>query len=198
MATSSTDDALMLAVRNGDLGKLAILFERHHVALFTFFRRMTGNRSASEDLVQDVFFRILKYRGTYREDSRFTSWMYNIARNARFDYFRKHRAESSIPEDMDLPADLRVPGEQLERDQEVAMLERALLMLPDDKRELLILARYQEMKYEHIAESLGIDVGAVKVRVHRAVNELRHTFMTISRETFSCNAKRPENSLRII
>src|SRR2546425_12656711 len=90
-----TDEALMLAVKAGDLDKLGILFERHHTALFEFFSRMTGNRAVSQDLVQDVFFRILKYRNTYRNESQFTTWMYHIARNTRFDQFKKRRPEWS-------------------------------------------------------------------------------------------------------
>ena len=66
-----TDEELMLAVRDGDLAKLGPLFERHHLALFDFLSRMTGNPTAAEDLVQDVFVRILKYRATYRDDGRF-------------------------------------------------------------------------------------------------------------------------------
>jgi HEAT repeat protein len=57
-----TDEVLMLAVRDGDLAKLGLLFERYHRALFDFLSRMTGDRTAAEDLVQDVFVRILKYR----------------------------------------------------------------------------------------------------------------------------------------
>src|ERR1051326_9239147 len=92
MATLS-DEALMVSVRDGDVGKLGLLFDRYHRTLFDFFCRMLGNRAAADDLVQDVFFRILKYRKTYRDDSHFTTWMFQIARNARIDHFKKHRSE---------------------------------------------------------------------------------------------------------
>ena len=75
----------MLAVRTGDAGQLGRLFERHHVTLFEFLYRTTGDRTGAEDLVQDVFVRILKYRHTYRDGSSFVTWMYRIARNARAD-----------------------------------------------------------------------------------------------------------------
>ena len=61
----------MIAVREGDLAKLGLLFERYHVALFDFLNRMTGDWTAAEDLVQDIFIRILKYRATYRDGGRF-------------------------------------------------------------------------------------------------------------------------------
>ena len=65
----AADNELMLKVRDGDLGKLSFLFERYHRALFNFFLRSTGSRDLSEDLVQEVFLRILKYRHTFRPDS---------------------------------------------------------------------------------------------------------------------------------
>src|ERR1019366_3123549 len=99
MKSTLSDEALMLAVRNGDVGKLGQLFERYHGTLFDFFCRMLNNRTAADDLVQDVFFRILKYRKTYRDDSHFRTWMFHIARNARFDYFKKHRNEVLFPEE---------------------------------------------------------------------------------------------------
>src|ERR1700726_3749001 len=88
-----TDDALMRCVRDGDVQALAPLFDRHHAALLNFYLRTTGNRASSEDLVQDVFVRILKYRRTYRAGSRFLTWMYHIARHARLDFQRKRRGE---------------------------------------------------------------------------------------------------------
>jgi RNA polymerase sigma-70 factor (ECF subfamily) len=83
-------------VRDGRVEKLAVLFERHQVVLYNFFLRLTGNRSASEDLVQDVFMRILKYRAGYQGRDRFAVWMFRIARNAHIDHLRS--AGTSSPE----------------------------------------------------------------------------------------------------
>src|ERR1051325_5999650 len=116
---TETDELLMLAVRNGEVAKLGVLFDRHHRALLDFFVRMTGSRSAAEDLVQDVFFRILKYRDTFRDDSRFKAWMFHIARNARFDYYKKRQAETPLPEDgaHALPSRSPFPGQELAQEQ---------------------------------------------------------------------------------
>ncbi len=188
-----TDESLMRAVRNGNVGELGTLFERHHVPLFQFFCRVTGSRTAADDLVQDVFFRILKYRGTFRDEGRFRAWMFHIARNARVDYFRKRGPQEQVDELR--PSDTPFPGEQLERDENSALLERVLSQLPEEKRELLVLARYQELKYEEIAELLEVSVGAVKVRVHRAVKDLRNIFLKLSNREESCIAKKSETSL---
>jgi RNA polymerase sigma-70 factor (ECF subfamily) len=173
----------MLQVRDGEVGQLGVLFERHHGPLFGFFVRLTSNRAVSEDLVQDVFLRMLKYRHTYRGDNRFTYWMYQIARNSRADYYRKRKREVLWNDDLPEPAsDAPIAIEDLERGQEVALLRAALAELPEDRRELLVLARFQKLHYEEIAEILGCTTGAVKVRVHRAIKELREVYFRVSKE----------------
>jgi RNA polymerase sigma factor (sigma-70 family) len=165
----------MHAVRSGDVAKLGLLFERYHVPLFDFLARMTGDRAAAEDLVQDVFVRILKYRTTFKDEGRFETWVFRIARNARADYFRTRGAHAPLDEAAGHASGDPGAAETLARERDVARLERALLMLRDDKRELIVLARYRGMKHEAIAELLGIETGAVKVRIHRAVKELRES-----------------------
>jgi RNA polymerase sigma factor (sigma-70 family) len=195
-----TDENLMLAVRSGEVSKLGILFDRHHRALFDFFARMTANRTMAEDLVQDVFFRMLKYRTTFRDDSRFKAWMFHIARNARIDYFKKQQPETLLPEEGEhaLQSSSPLPGHGLEREQQTVLLECAMFQLPPEKREVLVLSRYQEMKYEQIAEVMGCEVGTVKVRVHRALNELRDIYLKLSSEKLPCNAKKSVNNLRVM
>lgn len=178
-----TDEALMTAVRSGDLAKLGTLFERYHAPLFDFLARMTGDRTAAEDMVQDIFVRVLKYRATFRDGGSFETWLYRIARNARADYFRlRTPIEPLEGEALDRPEPQPGPAVRLQTDRERTRLKRALLLLREDKRELIVLARYQDMKYEQIAEVLGIEVGAVKVRVHRAIKELRDVFLQLRDE----------------
>src|SRR5436190_20684652 len=196
---TETDEILMLAVKRGEVGKLGALFDRYHRALFDFFARMVGSRAVAEDLVQDVFFRMLKYRETFRNDSRFKAWMFHIARNARFDHFRKHQGEAPLPENSIDFVESRsiLPAQELEQQQHAQILERAMYKLSEEKREVLVLSRYQDMKYEQIAEVMGCEVGTVKVRVHRALNELRDIFMKLSGEKKTCNVKKSVNNLRI-
>jgi RNA polymerase sigma factor (sigma-70 family) len=192
------DEALMRAVREGDLAKLGSLFDRYHLTLFDFLSRMTGNRHAAEDLVQEVFLRVLKYRTTWRDGSRFETWVFRIARNARADYFSGRDTVGPLTEEaMESPDAAPGPEGQLEQEHESARLQTALMSLREDRRELIVLARYQGMKHEAIAELLGIDVGAVKVRIHRALKELRETFLQLSEEP-PCDVKTPPRSLPTI
>jgi RNA polymerase sigma factor (sigma-70 family) len=189
----------MLAVRDGDLAKLGPLFDRHHAGLFGFLSRMTGDRTAAEDLVQDVFVRILKYRATWRDGGSFETWLFRIARNARADYFRRRPPIEPIGEDaLDVPDVGAGPAGLLEQERDVSRLRRALLLLRDDKRELIVLARYQLMRRERIAELLGVDVGTVKVRLHRALRELRGIYEKLSDESPSWNVKTSNRTLQII
>ena len=180
----TTDDQLMAMVQDGDVGQLGVLFERYHVPLYNYFVRLTGDRVASEDLVQEVFLRVLKYRHTYR-GGQFSCWMYQIARNARGDHFRKWRASAELPEADSLPSGQRSASDTLEEQQEHALLQAALARLAEDKREVLLLSRYQHLKYEEIAQLLGCTVTAVKLRVHRAMKDLRAHYFNLSREQAS-------------
>jgi RNA polymerase sigma-70 factor (ECF subfamily) len=165
-----SDEELMSQVRNGIGEMLGVLFDRYHVPLFNFYLKLTGDRPVSEDLVQEVFFRILKYRHSYRPDTPFRAWMYQIARNARMDLLRKRRPETAWEPEMS-PAVASVDTAQ--QGQEALLLHSALMQISEDKREVLILSRFQDLKYEEIAQLLGCEVGTVKTRVHRALQELR-------------------------
>jgi RNA polymerase sigma-70 factor (ECF subfamily) len=176
---SATDDELMLEVRGGNLRKLGVLFERYQTPLFNFSFRLTGDRAASEDLVQEVFFRILRFRHTFQEDSSFVTWMYRIARNARIDGYRKSKREVGLEPDEEIPARQPSVAQNLEAEQETALLRQALAKLPEEKRELLILTRFQGMKYDQIAELYGVQAGTLKTRVFRALGELREIYFKL-------------------
>ena len=80
----------MLAVANGEIDLLGILFERHKAMLYKFFYNVNRDATLSEDMVQNVFMRILQYRERFRGDGEFRYWMFRIARNVQADHFRKH------------------------------------------------------------------------------------------------------------
>lgn len=182
--TAATDDELMQRVRDGDVAPLGVLFERHQRPLYNFFLRLTGRTAVSEDLVQEVFLRVLKYRHTYRGQSQFRTWLYQIARNARADHYRKRWRESELDDEMGrtVPSPAPAVSEVLAESQEAELIREALQQLPDDKREVLVLSRYHDMRYEEIGRVLGCTEGTVKVRVHRAMKELRAAYDALVRE----------------
>jgi RNA polymerase sigma-70 factor, ECF subfamily len=180
-----SDHELMIAVRAGEIDRLGDLFERHHGPLYGFFVRCTGDRVTSEDLVQLVFYRILKYRHTYRDEGRFSAWIYHLARKVAADHFRRSRQAPhatdpddlhAVPDQAPHAADRAVAADETER------LHAALAALDSDQREMLVLARFQHLKHEEIARLFDLSVGAVKVRVHRALKDLRTVYLKMNRD----------------
>ncbi|RIV17269.1 RNA polymerase sigma factor [Fibrisoma montanum] len=172
----------MLQVKAGDMQKMGLLFERYHRELFGFLYHMSGSADASEDMVQTVFYRMLKYRHTFTGDGSFRSWMYHLARNVLVDSVQKNK-RSAHHHDVAEYAE-RIGGgaradESMQREQELATLQDALTKLSPEHREVLVLSRYQELKYEEIARILNTTEGAVKVRVHRAMNELKKLYLRL-------------------
>ncbi|WP_046244114.1 RNA polymerase sigma factor [Hymenobacter terrenus] len=172
----------MLRVKAGDVDRMGLLFERYNRQLFGFLYHMLGRADTSEDLVQNVFYRMLKYRHTFTGDGEFRAWMYHLARNVLADYIKKNR-HAAHHTDVDNLAEHLSGGSSadaaLEQAQEVALLHQALGRLSPENREVLVLSRFQEMKYAEIARVLDTTEGAVKVRVHRAMNELKATYLRI-------------------
>src|SRR5215472_9575853 len=116
--TLAPDEELMLQVRDGAGEMLGVLFDRYQAPLFNFYSKLTGDRALSEDLVQEVFLRILKYRQSYQPGTHFLAWIYQIARNARIDHFRKFPPQTSLEPEM-LPS-VR-PTDSAQEKQEVEM-----------------------------------------------------------------------------
>ncbi len=177
------DEAVMLEVRDGNISRLSLLFERHHRALYNFFYRLTSSAAASEDLVQEVFLRLLKYRHTYNPKTSFTAWMYQVARNAHIDTLRSAKPETQWREEMPEPASAETAqDERIRQVQEHELVRRAMDRLSPDKREVLVLSRYQNLRYDEIGQILGCEVGAVKTRVFRAVRALGQAFAELAGE----------------
>jgi RNA polymerase sigma-70 factor (ECF subfamily) len=166
------------------------IYRNRHRSLFRFFFRLTGRQATSEDLVHEVFLRMIRYRHTYREAVNlggFESWMYRIARNALTDLSRKARHEVA-PGESELEmieSDRPTPFETTAKRQDLALLHRALRALPADKRELIVMTRFQDLSYEQIGSILGCGAGTVKTRVFRAMKELSSIYLELSKEKAS-------------
>ena len=194
-ADQNTDHQRMAAVAGGDLSGMNQIYENRHRPLFRFFFRLTGRQALAEDLVHEVFLRMIRYRHTYQKEDAgdtgqtgaFEAWMYRIARNTLADHARKHRHEIAAGEgELESIASSRpTPFENAAKRQDLALLHRALRELPDEKRELLVLARFQGLTYEQIGRILGCESGAVKGRVFRAMKELGSIYTDLCKEKAS-------------
>ena len=157
-----SDEKLMELVKFGKLNFMELLFMRYQKQLYNYFLKCTLDQEDSRDLTQNVFIRVMKYRNSYREDRGFRVWLFQIYRN-------QFNPVDQMPE----LAGEEIDGEQLEREER---LHKALGMLPPEKRELLVMGKFQGLKYEEIARIRDMSVGAVKVQIHRTIAELRRIY----------------------
>jgi len=171
----------MLKVRDGDVDKLSLLFERYKKTLFGFFYHMNKDAELSEDLVQNVFYRILKYRYLFRGEGDFRTWMFHIARNVSHDHFRKNKlsAKDSLEDWQDRLGSDDNRSTSIQQEEEMQLLSMAMDRLPEEKREILLLSKFQDKKYKEIGEILGCSEGAVKVKVFRALQELKEMYQKL-------------------
>ncbi|HTJ53286.1 MAG TPA: RNA polymerase sigma factor [Cyclobacteriaceae bacterium] len=178
-----SDNALMLKVKDGDLDRLGLLFERYKRPLYGFFYNLNRNAELSEDLVQNVFIRILKYRYLFRGEGDFKTWMFHIARNVSHDHFRKNKlnAKDSIEDWQDQLGVDENRSTMFQQEEELQLLSMAMDRLPEDKREILLLSKYQEKKYKEIGDILGCTEAAVKVKVFRALQDLKAVYKQLEK-----------------
>jgi len=182
------DNLIMEAAKGGDLEGIGLLFERYHGELVRYFRQLSRNAQWSEDLAQETFWRILRYKGSFDAKRSFRAWMFQIGRNVFHDGLRKKKNETRLSEDQggDLRERLSQTGtetrSEVERLERADLLQKALHRLPTDKRELIVLCRFEELPHVEIAEILGCSIGAVKVRLFRALQELKSVLGELSGE----------------
>lgn len=162
-----TDEILMSKVADGDLDLLKILFERHHKHVYNFLFKMCGNTMLSEDITQEVFYKLIKYRVSYN-NGKFVSWMFAIARNSLHSHFRRVVENHKDIDDVDFKL-----MENNDTETDYSDLHVALHKLDASERELIILNRFQEIKYEELAQIVGSTPGAVKTKVSRVLQKLK-------------------------
>ena len=163
-------DVLMRQLKEGDLDRAADLFVMYNKRLYNFFLKSTYDRNLSHDLTQTVFYRMIRYRKSFGGNHNFRSWIYQVARNVMSDHFRKEQKVSmfvDIEDIGDKAESNNIPGESYRQ------LYQAMALLEDEQRELLVMSKFQKMKYEDIAVIMDTTVGNVKVKVYRAMKQLK-------------------------
>lgn len=177
-----SDEFMMQKVKDGDVDKLALLFERYHQELYNFFLKFSRDRDLSSDLTQNVFYRILKYKSSYKENKSFRTWMYMIARNTRIDAFKKNKISyqsNNLETITDFEAD---HVSEIEKQESSGVIKKALSLMTHEKRELVIMNFYLDMSTAEIANILGTNTNNTRVKLHRAITELRSIYNKIAEQ----------------
>jgi len=169
------DEQLAARARMGERPAFEQLVRRHQDRAFRFILRMIGSRDEAMDLTQETFLKAYRALPDWRPEARFSTWLFQIARNAALDALRRRRHTEFVSltagpdEDSIEPCDTApLPEERLADKQRIGLLERALRDLPVEQREILLLRELENMSYADIAETLAIEAGTVKSRLARA------------------------------
>jgi len=170
----------MTRVSQGKLDDAKILYNRYHIKIYNFFLRLTFNRDISLDLTQNVFYRLLKYRATWKKDQVFIPWIFRIARNEFNDYMKREGKflNNSIELDEINDTASAMTG-NLENSEQVIILQNALSMISPEHRQVLLLSRYMKLKNKDIAYIINSNENAVKQLVFRAIQKLREVYFKL-------------------
>ena len=178
------DEQLIAWVADGDPSCLATLFERHHKGVYRFCLQLTRNHALSEDLVQDVFLKVLRKAGSFRGESSFKAWLFNIARNVAYDQLRKAKrrpTESADEQNTDHAlTDHRSAEQAASGSQRVQRVMQALATLPAAAQEVIWLGRFEFDSYEELGRALDCNAGTARVRMHRAMALLNSTYTNLN------------------
>lgn len=179
---SDPDWDLVARVASGDRDAFGELVERHHRRLLRVCERLLGDAEEARDAVQEVFLKVMLKAGGFRPKALVSTWLYRVAVNHCLNVLRRRRLRRwvslSAAEDDDVaappePAEERAdPHRELDARRRWGVVHRAIAALPPNQRAVLVLARFEELSYKEIAETLGITLGAVESRLFRAMRAL--------------------------
>jgi len=178
----------MMKVKAGDIARLGLLFERYHKSLFGFLLRTSGNAALSEDIVQNVFEKMLKNRKQFKGYGKFSTWMYSIARNEWIDHIKKQRRNPELlimdEERNELTAVSEV-SDLDDKNDELRILKKAFSKLDDDQRQLLALTKYENMSYREAGEIMNLSEGNARIKAYRAIKDLRIIYKRLEKQVLS-------------
>src|SRR5215831_687723 len=178
-AEQDPDAALMLRVKQGDMAAFEGLVERYKQPVLNLVYRMLRDATEAEDIAQAVFIQVYKSASRYQVASKFSTWLFTIARNLCLNEIRRRSRHPTDSMDATHPENEEQPWQQFE-DKKVAgppdsllegeleqKINEALDDLPENQRTAIILCRQNELSYEDIAKVLGCSVSATKSLIHR-------------------------------
>ncbi len=173
------DIKLMLKVKGGDNSAFEVLLSKYHRAIINFIYRFIYDKDEAEDLASEVFLRIYRARKNYTPRAKFSTYIYQIAKNLALNELRRKGShkESSLDEIL-LREDFRIGKHlvdnkpsaliELEKEEIILAVKRAIDSLPKNQKMAVVLRRYDELSYEEIARIMGCSVSAVKSLLNRA------------------------------
>lgn len=151
-----------------------LLLRKYQQKIYWHIRRLVINHDDADDIAQDVFIKVWKSLGNFRNNSQLYTWLYRIATNECLTFLNKKKHQNNIPLDevaYDL-ADSLAEGSYFNGDRAQMKLQQALLTLPEKQRLVFNMKYFDDLKYEEISEILGTSVGGLKASFHFAVKKI--------------------------
>jgi len=181
------DEGLMMQFQGGDREAFAVLVRRHKTPIYNFVLRQIHSRSTAEDLVQEVFVRVVQKAATFKHEARFTTWVYSIARNLCIDHLRKmslrrHPSLDHSPGSNNRPPlkdRVADPNPSTAADRSVMSsdigerITAAVENLPSEQREVFLLRQVGKVPFKDIAAITGVPENTVKSRMRYALERLQ-------------------------
>ena len=169
------DDMLLRRVAKGDEDAFTLVYRRHQAAIYRFALRMTGHAWASEEIVQDVFMTLMRDPKKYDpERGPLAAYLYGIARNRVMKHLERLPREVALDEQDDNGNHARAravtsttPMHLLEQQDRAKQVRAAVLDLPAEFRETVVLCELEELSYEEAAQLIGCPIGTIRSRLHR-------------------------------
>ena len=158
----------MARVLSGDVEAFGVIIRRYESGLLRFATRMLGSSDAAADAVAEGLVRAYRHLATCREPAKLRSWLYRIVGNRCRSYLARRSADELPLEDAPAQTDPADPMLDVERAEQLALVERALATLSEEKREAFLLKHVEGLSYEEMAEMTGERIPTLKMRVHRA------------------------------
>jgi len=167
---------LVREARRGNETAFLTLYRRHRTPLFRFACRLSGSVDLAEDVTQECFLSLVRGAGFDADRGTLQAYLFGMARNLVFRRLRISERESE--EEAEPAAPLDILGELLASER-AALVAEAVGSLPALQREAIVLFEYEELSLDEIATITGVDVGAVKARLHRARESLRKRLVAL-------------------
>jgi RNA polymerase sigma factor (sigma-70 family) len=178
MATGPSDIELINTVLKGDQQAYAIIVERYQSFVFTLVLRYIKSREDAEEVAQDIFVKAYRALADFKGASKFSTWLYTIVTTTCISFLRKKKLDIHSLENENVLAvaesrDSGMNANYVEQKSKLAMVNNAIALLNSDDAEIITLFYKGEQTLEEIAQVLGIEGNAVKVRLHRARGRLK-------------------------
>ena len=184
MQNKYSDTELINKVLGGDKAAYADLMKLHQRFVFTLALRFTKNREDAEEIAQDCFVKAYRSLNTFRNTSKFSTWLYSIAYTTEMTFLRKKRldvqsfdAEGVLPKVENRVSDLN--ADEVEHKSKMVFVNRAIDQLLPDDAAVITLFYQGEQSLEEIGQALGMEVNTVKVKLHRARHRLKEKIENI-------------------